>query len=84
MTHAEYEIGDLVRIVCNDEFIKDVWVHRGKIGAIINKEPAFGSLPGHEKSFIYVVSMGEDTEVFEDEDLMPVYPGVTEYPPVLQ
>jgi hypothetical protein len=82
MTRTEYEVADLVRIVCNDEFVKDVWVHRGKIGIIINKE-AFGGLPGHEKYFIYTVSMGEGTEIFEERDLMPVYPRVTEYPPVL-
>jgi hypothetical protein len=82
MTHSEYEIGDLVRIVCNDEFIKDVWVHRDSIGAIINKEP-FDSLHGHHKYFIYTVSMGEVNEVFESGDLMLVSPGVTENRTVL-
>jgi hypothetical protein len=82
MTHSEFEIGDLVRIVCNDEFVKDVWVHRGRIGAIINKEP-FDSLHGHDKYFIYTVSMGEVNEIFESGDLVLVNPGVPEYPPVL-
>ena len=82
MTHSEYEIGDLVRIVCNDEFVKDVWVHRDSIGAIINKEP-FDSLHGHDKYFIYTVSMGEVNEVFESGDLMLVSPGVTENRTVL-
>lgn len=79
MRRTEYEIGDLVRIFCEDDVIQDVWVHRGKVGVIIDKELSSGL-----KYFIYTVSMGNDTEVFEDGDLMPVYPRVTEYPPVLQ
>jgi len=76
MTRAEYEIGDLVIVLCDDEHYKDVWEHRGKVGVVIKKE-AFGS-DRHGHYFIYTVSIGEVNEVFERGDLMLVNPRVTE------